>query len=75
MSPGIYYIPVGPPTLSRLVALAGGLQTYAKSDVLLVHKQGPKENIDLNSILEKGHTEKDMALIPGDWVHVPGSPY
>ena len=77
-APGIYYIPVGPPSLSRLVALCGGLAGYAKKkEVKVVRKNTPGKSITVNmeEVIELGRTDKDVLLEPGDLVFVGGDPY
>jgi protein involved in polysaccharide export with SLBB domain len=74
--PGVYYTPgIGgaPLTLSRLVALGGGFETYAKkSAVIIVRKDKPgvATPVDVKSIIEEGKLEKDVPLNPGDMVFV-----
>ena len=74
-NPGIYYPPgVGgaPLTLSRLIALGGGFETYAKkSSVVIIHQGRPgKTVVDVKSIVEDGKLDLDVPLIPGDMVFV-----
>ncbi len=77
LGPGIYYIPVGPPTLSRLVALSGGFQPYAKKNAVTVAKKnapGKTITVDVRQVIEMGRTDLDVTLEAGDLVFVGGSP-
>jgi protein involved in polysaccharide export with SLBB domain len=65
-------------TLSKAVLRAGGFTEYAdKRHVKLTRKaQGSDTNtqtfvVNVNDILEKGKTDKDMKLEPGDFIFVP----
>jgi protein involved in polysaccharide export with SLBB domain len=75
-TPGVYYAPGvggGPLMLSRLIALGGGFETYAKkSSVIIVRKEKPGATtvVDVKSIIEEGKLEKDVPLSPGDMVFV-----
>jgi len=65
-------------TLSKAIMRAGGFSDYAdRHNVKVTRKVGPalKDNtryvIDVDLILEKGKTERDLPLEPGDVVLVP----
>jgi protein involved in polysaccharide export with SLBB domain len=65
-------------TLSKALLRAGGFGDFAdKKHVKLTRKPGPGENdnkifvVDVAEILERGKTEKDLKLEPGDLIFVP----
>jgi polysaccharide export outer membrane protein len=65
-------------TLSKAVLRAGGFGDFAdKKHVKLTRKAGPDEGenkvfvVDLAEILERGKSEKDLKLEPGDLIFVP----
>jgi protein involved in polysaccharide export with SLBB domain len=60
-------------TVSRLIALAGGLDQFAKkSGIIVARKDEPGRTIrvDLDEITKAGRSEKDLVLYPGDIVYV-----
>ncbi|HEY3322524.1 MAG TPA: SLBB domain-containing protein [Planctomycetota bacterium] len=70
-TPGSYF--GKPMTLSRLIALAGGLEQFAKkSGIVIARKNDPGRPIhaDLSEITKDGRMEKDIPLNPGDIVYV-----
>jgi len=75
-TPGVYYAPGpggAPLTLTRLIALGGGFDTYArKSAVTIVRKDKPGSTVkvDVKAIIEEGKLDKDLPLSPGDVVFV-----
>lgn len=76
--PGIYYPPGGKITVSRLVALAGGFDLFAKqSSIVIVRKDHPKEPVKVNvrTVMEEGAVEDDLELTPGDRVFVKESAF
>ena len=65
-------------TLSKALLRAGGFGDFAdKKHVKLTRKAGPGEGdnkiivVDVAEILERGKTEKDLKLEPGDLIFVP----
>jgi protein involved in polysaccharide export with SLBB domain len=65
-------------TAGQAILRAGGFAEFAnKSKVQVVRStvgvKGEKQtfNLDMEQILEKGQTEKDIALLPGDLIIVP----
>ena len=75
-APGIYYMPAGPSTLSRLLALAGGLQSFAKKNTVMVVKKntpGKQMTVDMRAVIEQGRSDLDVTLSAGDLVYVGGS--
>jgi polysaccharide export outer membrane protein len=64
-------------TAGEAILRAGGLGDFAsKRDVKVVRgNPGPNEEkivkLDMEQIIEKGHTEKDIVLQPGDYILVP----
>jgi len=65
-------------TLSKALLRAGGFGDFAdKKHVKLTRKPGPGEGdnkifvVDVAEILERGKTEKDLKLEPGDLIFVP----
>jgi protein involved in polysaccharide export with SLBB domain len=69
-SPGSYF--GKPMTVSRLIALAGGLDQFAKKSITISRKDEPGRplRVDLSEITKDGRTEKDVTLNPGDIVYV-----
>jgi polysaccharide export outer membrane protein len=65
-------------TLSKAILRAGGFGDFAdKHDVRVTRKGGPGSTqdqnftVDVGQILEKGKTQKDMVLEPGDFIYIP----
>ena len=65
-------------TLSKAILKAGGFSDFAdKKHVKLTRKAGPGEGdnkifiVDVAEIFEKGRTDKDLKLEPGDLIFVP----
>jgi len=65
-------------TLGKAIMRAGGFTDYAdKRNVKVVRKSGPNDSdtktfvVDAAQILEKGKTERDLPLEPGDLVLIP----
>jgi polysaccharide biosynthesis/export protein len=65
-------------TLGKAIMRAGGFNDYAdKRNVKVVRKSGPNDSdtktivVDAAQILEKGKTERDLPLEPGDLVLIP----
>jgi polysaccharide biosynthesis/export protein len=65
-------------TLSKAILRAGGFGEFAdKKRVKLTRKVGPGEGdtkifvVDVAEVLERGKTDKDMKLEPGDLIFVP----
>lgn len=65
-------------TLVKVIGLAGGFAPRAGSNrVHLFYQEADGNNvskiIDVKKILDKGHLENDIALVPGSIVHVPSA--
>ncbi len=64
-------------TLSKAILRAGGFGDFADTRNVRVTRKAPQgggENtftVDVGQILEKGRTDKDMPLEPGDFIYVP----
>jgi protein involved in polysaccharide export with SLBB domain len=65
-------------TLSKAILRAGGFGDFAdKHNVRVTRKADPGSRqeqmftVDVGQILEKGKTEKDIILLPGDFVYIP----
>jgi polysaccharide export outer membrane protein len=65
-------------TLTKAILRVGGFADFAdKKRVKVIRKPGPGETqnktfvVDIAAILEKGKTEGDLALEPGDLIYVP----
>ncbi len=63
-------------TVSKAILRAGGFGDFAdKKHVKVTRKTEGKDNrimvVDLTEILERGQTEKDLTLEPGDLIYVP----
>jgi protein involved in polysaccharide export with SLBB domain len=65
-------------TISKAILKAGGFSEWAKQDKVRVTRadvSGNKQEftVDVLEILEKGRTEKDIPILPGDRIYVPQS--
>ncbi|MCF0254519.1 MAG: polysaccharide biosynthesis/export family protein, partial [Duodenibacillus sp.] len=70
--PGHFYTtPDSPLTVSRVVALAGGVERPNSLKKIRVMRGDQAYNVDIFGMLEDGEKGKDMALQPGDVVYVP----
>jgi polysaccharide export outer membrane protein len=59
-------------TVSKAVIRAGGFGDFAnKRKVKVTRKNGKEFNVDLKRVIEEGHTEEDLALVPDDQIYVP----
>jgi len=65
-------------TLSKAIMRAGGFNDYAdKHNVKVTRKSGPPQAdnktfvVDVSQVFEKGKTERDLPLEPGDIVLIP----
>src|ERR1700686_2692757 len=59
-------------TVSKAIIRAGGFGDFAnKRKVKLTRKNGKEFNIDLKRVIEEGHTEEDVVLVPDDQIYVP----
>ncbi len=59
-------------TLSKAIIRAGGFGDFAnKRKVKVTRKNGKEFNVDLKRVIEEGHTEEDMVLVPDDQIYVP----
>ncbi len=62
-------------TLSKAILRAGGFTDFAKkTGVRVTRKTNGKDEVftvDVKEILEKGKTDLDLALLPGDFIYVP----
>ena len=76
--PGPQDIPGGEPyTVSKAILRAGGFSDFAKGSQVKVTRSNSTNGakifiINVNDILEKGKTGKDLPLEPGDLIIVPG---
>ncbi|MFO1499935.1 MAG: polysaccharide biosynthesis/export family protein [Verrucomicrobiota bacterium] len=65
-------------TVSKAILRAGGFGEFADKKRVKITRQAPGGGqsqvftVDLNEILEKGQTDKDLKLEPGDLIFVPG---
>ena len=72
-APGIYPLPGGALKLSQLIVMAGGFAEFAKSSsVSVFHENDPKASVrvDVDAILKKGESDKDILLQSGDTIYV-----
>ena len=70
--PGLVDIPVDSKLkLSQAILIAGPPLQWAKLSAVRVVRAGKTMVVDLDAIMNKGRTEKDIFLEPDDWVHVP----
>jgi protein involved in polysaccharide export with SLBB domain len=67
-SPGSYY--GKPMTVSRLIAMAGGLDQFAKKSGIIVSRKEGSFRVDFGEITKEGRIEQDPLLNPGDIVYV-----
>jgi polysaccharide export outer membrane protein len=59
-------------TVSKAVIRAGGFGDFAnKRKVKVTRKNGKEFNVDLKRIIEEGHTDEDLLLVPDDQIYVP----
>jgi len=59
-------------TVSKAVIRAGGFGDFAnKRKVKVTRKDGKDFTVDLKRVIEEGHTEEDMVLLPDDQIYVP----
>jgi protein involved in polysaccharide export with SLBB domain len=59
-------------TVSKAIIRAGGFGDFAnKRKVKITRKNGKEFNVDLKRVIEEGHTEEDLALVPDDQIYVP----
>jgi len=59
-------------TVSKAIIRAGGFGDFAnKRKVKVTRKNGKEFNVDLKRVIEEGHTEEDMVLVPDDQIYVP----
>ncbi len=65
-------------TVSGIIIAAGGPTQMAwTSKVQVTRQESGKTNrflVDVNSIINKGHREKDVELLDGDYINVPQKP-
>lgn len=70
--PGQFYAtPESPLTVSRVIALAGGVDRPNSLSQIRVTRGDKSFEVDVRSILESGKPGNDMSLEPGDIVYVP----
>jgi protein involved in polysaccharide export with SLBB domain len=67
-SPGSYY--GKPMTVTRLIAMAGGLDQFAKKSGIIVARKEGAVRVDLVELTKDGRVEQDLTLNPGDIVYV-----
>jgi polysaccharide biosynthesis/export protein len=59
-------------TVSKAIIRAGGFGDFAnKRKVKVTRKNGKEFTVDLKRVIEEGHTEEDVALVPDDQIYVP----
>ncbi len=59
-------------TVSKAIIRAGGFGDFAnKRKVKVTRKNGKEFTVDLKRVIEEGHTEEDLALVPDDQIYVP----
>src|SRR6202140_3512417 len=59
-------------TVSKAIIRAGGFGDFAnKRKVKVTRKGGQDFVVDLKRIIEEGHTEEDLVLLPDDQIYVP----
>jgi len=59
-------------TVSKAIIKAGGFGDFAnKRKVKLTRKNGQEYTVDLKRVIEEGHTEEDLELVPDDQIYVP----
>ncbi len=59
-------------TVSKAVIRAGGFGDFAnKRKVKLTRKNGQDFVVDLKRVIEEGHNEEDVVLLPDDKIYVP----
>ena len=59
-------------TVSKAVIRAGGFGDFAnKRKVKVTRKTGQDFTVDLKRVIEEGHSEEDVILMPDDQIYVP----
>ena len=59
-------------TVSKAVIRAGGFGDFAnKRKVKVTRKNGKDFTVDLKRVIEEGHTDEDLSLLPDDQIYVP----
>jgi len=59
-------------TVSKAIIRAGGFGDFAnKRKVKVTRKNGKEFSVDLKRVIEEGHTEEDLVLVPDDQIYVP----
>jgi polysaccharide export outer membrane protein len=59
-------------TVSKAIIRAGGFGDFAnKRKVKVTRKNGKEFNVDLKRVIEEGHTDEDIVLVPDDQIYVP----
>jgi polysaccharide biosynthesis/export protein len=59
-------------TVSKAIIRAGGFGDFAnKRKVKVTRKNGKEFSVDLKRVIEEGHTEEDVVLVPDDQIYVP----
>jgi polysaccharide biosynthesis/export protein len=59
-------------TVSKAVIRAGGFGDFAnKRKIKVTRKSGQDFSVDLKRVIEEGHTEEDVVLVPDDQIYVP----
>jgi len=76
-SPGVQEIPTGEVyTLSKAILRAGGFAGFADKRKVKIFRQAPDGKqvtiiVDMVDVFDKGRTDKDVKLMPGDYIQVP----
>jgi protein involved in polysaccharide export with SLBB domain len=59
-------------TVSKAIIRAGGFGDFAnKRKIKVTRKNGQDFTVDLKRVIEEGHTEDDVVLLPDDQIYVP----
>jgi protein involved in polysaccharide export with SLBB domain len=58
--------------VSKAIIRAGGFGDFAnKRKIKVTRKNGQDFTVDLKRVIEEGHTEDDVVLLPDDQIYVP----
>lgn len=59
-------------TVSKAIIRAGGFGDFAnKRKIKVTRKSGQDFSVDLKRVIEEGHSEEDVVLVPDDQIYVP----
>ncbi len=72
-APGVFSMPADSRVSAAIAQARGYRLTGDLARTTLIHNDGSRENVDLRAIIDKGDSEADVVLRPGDVLVVPES--